>query len=105
MKQPDDRSRRCFLKASSMLGLAAVFSPATIGEAFADLKSKTTLKENTMTQASRYTTRVRAGKCNSSVSRETDDGARHSRALPHSGRAELMPCVLTGADRGASATT
>ena len=44
-----------------------------------------------------YTTRLRAGKCNSSVSRETDDGARHSRALPHSGRAVLMPCVLTGA--------
>jgi len=35
-----------------MLGLAVAFSPATIGEAFADLKSKTTLKENTMTQAS-----------------------------------------------------
>jgi pimeloyl-ACP methyl ester carboxylesterase len=28
MKQPDDRSRRRFLKASSMLGLAVVFSPA-----------------------------------------------------------------------------
>ncbi len=52
MKQPDDRSRRYFLKSSSMLGLAVAFSPATIGEAFADLKSKTTLKENTMTQAS-----------------------------------------------------
>jgi pimeloyl-ACP methyl ester carboxylesterase len=52
MKQLDDRSRRCFLKASSMLGLAVAFSPATIGEPFADLKSKTTLKENTMTQAS-----------------------------------------------------
>ena len=52
MKQPDDRSRRCFLKASSMLGLAVAFSPATIGEAFADLKSKTTLKESTMIQAS-----------------------------------------------------
>jgi pimeloyl-ACP methyl ester carboxylesterase len=52
MKQPDDRSRRCFLKASSMLGLAVAFSPATIGEAFADLKSKTTRKEKTMTQSS-----------------------------------------------------
>jgi uncharacterized protein (DUF1501 family) len=30
MKQPDDRSRRCFLKAGSMFGLAVAFSPATI---------------------------------------------------------------------------
>ena len=29
MKQPDDRSRRCFLKASSMLGLAVACSPGT----------------------------------------------------------------------------
>jgi pimeloyl-ACP methyl ester carboxylesterase len=50
MKQPDNGSRRCFLKAGSMLGLAVAFSPATIGEAFADSKSKTTPKENTMTQ-------------------------------------------------------
>ena len=35
MKQRDDRSRRGFLKASSMLGLAGAFGPATIGEAFA----------------------------------------------------------------------
>ena len=28
MKEPDNRSRRCFLKASSMLGLAAAFRPA-----------------------------------------------------------------------------
>jgi pimeloyl-ACP methyl ester carboxylesterase len=52
MKQPDDRSRRCFLKAGSMLGLAVAVSPATIGEVFADSKSKTTLKEDTMTQTS-----------------------------------------------------
>jgi pimeloyl-ACP methyl ester carboxylesterase len=52
MKQPDDRSRRCFLKASSVLGLAVTFSPGTIGEAFADSKSKTTLKEDAMTQTS-----------------------------------------------------
>ena len=52
MKQPDDRSRRCFLKVSSMLGLAVAFSPATIGEAFGDSKSKTTPKENTRTQTS-----------------------------------------------------
>ena len=36
MEEPDDRSRRCFLKASSMLGLAVAFRRATIGEAFAD---------------------------------------------------------------------
>src|SRR5262245_4877414 len=51
MKQPDDRSRRGFLKSSSKLGLAVAFSPTTIGEAFAGLKSKTTLKEHAMTQA------------------------------------------------------
>jgi len=50
MKQPEDRSRRRFLKASSMLGMAVAFSPGTIGEAFTDSKSKTTKKENTMTQ-------------------------------------------------------
>jgi hypothetical protein len=50
MKQPDDRSRGCFGKASSMSGLAVELSPAMIGEAFADSKSKTTQKENTMTQ-------------------------------------------------------
>src|SRR6202142_1178647 len=52
MKQPDDRSRRCFLKASSMLGLAVAFRPATIGEAFADSKSNTAQKGNTTTQTS-----------------------------------------------------
>jgi pimeloyl-ACP methyl ester carboxylesterase len=52
MKQPDDRSRRRFLKASSMLGLAVAFGPATIGEAFADSKSKTTQKEDTMSESS-----------------------------------------------------
>jgi pimeloyl-ACP methyl ester carboxylesterase len=51
MQEPDDRSRRCFLKASSMLGLAAAFGPATIGEALADSQSNTTQKENTMAQA------------------------------------------------------
>jgi pimeloyl-ACP methyl ester carboxylesterase len=48
MKQPDDQSRRDFLKASTMLGLAAVFSPGTISTAFADSKKK----ENIMSQAS-----------------------------------------------------
>src|SRR5580700_9177513 len=52
MKGPDDRSRRCFLKASSMLGMAVAFRPATIGEAFADSKSNPAQKENTMAQAS-----------------------------------------------------
>jgi pimeloyl-ACP methyl ester carboxylesterase len=50
MKQPQDRSRRCFLKASSMLGLAAAIGPATIGEAFANSKSDLAENENTMTQ-------------------------------------------------------
>jgi pimeloyl-ACP methyl ester carboxylesterase len=52
MKQPDDSSRRGFLKASSTLGLAIVFSPAAIGKAFADSESTTTPKEDTVTQAS-----------------------------------------------------
>src|SRR5258706_2234542 len=50
MKQPEDKSRRCFLKASSMLGLAVTFSPALLGEAFAHAKSDTAQKENTVTQ-------------------------------------------------------
>ena len=36
MKESDDRSLGCFLKTSSMLGLAVALSPASIGEAFAD---------------------------------------------------------------------
>jgi hypothetical protein len=48
--QPDARSRRRFLKASSMLGVAVAFGPATIGEAFAD--SRIAEKEDTMTQTS-----------------------------------------------------
>ena len=51
MKEPDDRSRRRFLKASSMLGLAVAFSPGTTGEAFADSQSKTIQEEDTMTQS------------------------------------------------------
>ena len=50
MKQPDDRSRRCFLKASSALGLAVAFGPVGIGEAFAGSKSETNPKEDAMTQ-------------------------------------------------------
>src|SRR5208282_3341654 len=52
MKEPDDESRRYFLKASSMLGLAVAFRPATIGEPFADSKFNAAQRGNTMTQAS-----------------------------------------------------
>src|SRR5271168_4464823 len=51
-KQPDDTSRRGFLKGSSMLGLAVAFSPGTTGAAFVDSQSKTIRKEDTMTQSS-----------------------------------------------------
>ena len=50
MKQPDDRSRRRFLKASSMLGLAAAFSPRTIAEAITNSNSKSSQMEDIMTQ-------------------------------------------------------
>lgn len=49
MKQLKDKSRRRFLKVSSMLGLAVAFNPGTIAEAFADSKLRTTKKENIMT--------------------------------------------------------
>ncbi len=52
MREPDGRSRRCFLKASSMLGLGAAFRPAMIGEAFAGSQSNTAEEENTMAQSS-----------------------------------------------------
>jgi pimeloyl-ACP methyl ester carboxylesterase len=52
MKQPEDRSRRSFLKASSMLGLAVAFSPRAIVEAFAASKTKTIQKDNAMKQPS-----------------------------------------------------
>ena len=51
MKEPDDRSRRSFLKAGSVLGVAAAFRPAMMGEAFADSKSNTTQKGTIMAQA------------------------------------------------------
>ena len=38
MKQPDDRSRRCFLKATSMVGLAVAFNSAAIVEAATRIK-------------------------------------------------------------------
>ena len=44
MSKPDYRSRRRFLKESSMLGLVVAFSPGTIGEAFAYSKFKTAKK-------------------------------------------------------------
>jgi pimeloyl-ACP methyl ester carboxylesterase len=50
MNERDDRSRRGFLKAGSMLGLAAAFGPATIGEAYVGSKSETT--GGTMNQGS-----------------------------------------------------
>ena len=49
MKYLHDRSRRSFLRANSMLALTAIVSPGTIAEAFADSKSKTTRKEETIT--------------------------------------------------------
>jgi hypothetical protein len=52
MKEADDGSRRGFLRATSMMGLAAALGPATIREAFADSKSNAAQMENTMTQAS-----------------------------------------------------
>ena len=51
MKEPDDKSRRRFLKTSSMMGLAVAFGPATIGEGFADSRSKTTYQEDSMTES------------------------------------------------------
>ena len=51
MTQPDDGSRRRFLK-SSMFSLAVTLSPNALTEVFADSKSGTTKKENDMTQTS-----------------------------------------------------
>src|SRR5262245_16599861 len=52
MKQPHVRSRRHFIRASSMFGLVAAFCPTLIREAFANPKLKTIKKENAMTQSS-----------------------------------------------------
>jgi hypothetical protein len=52
MEESDIRSRRRFLKVSSVLGLAVASRAATIGEAFADSKSNPAQKENTMDQTS-----------------------------------------------------
>lgn len=51
MKEPDDGSRRRFLK-SSLFGLAVAFSPSALTKAFADSKSNTNQEENAMTQTS-----------------------------------------------------
>src|SRR5215212_1256905 len=51
MKEPEERSRRRFLRASSMLGLAVAFSPGTMVEAFAGSKSRINEEDN-MTQTS-----------------------------------------------------
>jgi pimeloyl-ACP methyl ester carboxylesterase len=48
MKQPENKSRRFFLQASSMFGLGAAFRPATLSEAFAGLKPATPQAENAM---------------------------------------------------------
>ena len=50
MTQPDVKTRRHFLKVSSMLGLATAFSPRTIREVFADSKFENERKENSVTQ-------------------------------------------------------
>src|ERR1700722_4114584 len=52
MKQPDDKSRRYFLKASSALSMAAAFSPRMLGKAFADFKFQPSKTEGTTPQAS-----------------------------------------------------
>lgn len=50
MKPPGDRSRRRFLKESSMLGFAVALTPGTIVEVLAGSRSKLIQEENTMTQ-------------------------------------------------------
>jgi hypothetical protein len=51
MTRPHERSRRCFLKSSSVLGLAMAFNPG-ISNAFADSEFQTIPMEDTMTQTS-----------------------------------------------------
>src|ERR1700691_3211011 len=46
MKQPQEKTRRGFLKTSSMLGLAVAFGPAAMGDVFANSK------EGVMSEAS-----------------------------------------------------
>src|SRR5215470_16915712 len=50
MTHPDDKSRRYFLKVSSMFGMATAFSPRAVRNVLADSKIETKRKENSMTQ-------------------------------------------------------
>jgi pimeloyl-ACP methyl ester carboxylesterase len=52
LKQPDDRSRRRFLKASSIFSVAVAFTPSTITEAFTRSQIRIDQKENLLTQTS-----------------------------------------------------
>lgn len=52
MTQPDSKSRRHFLKTSSIFGLTVACSPATIHDAFAFSRGTTPREERTMTQTS-----------------------------------------------------
>ena len=52
MKETNNRSRRRFLKAGSILGLTAAFSPRTIAEAFTNSNLKTNQVANRMIQTS-----------------------------------------------------
>lgn len=52
MTQPDSKSRRHFVKTSSIFGLAVACSPATIHDAFAFARRTTPREERTMTQTS-----------------------------------------------------
>ena len=88
MKQPGDRSRRRFLKASSMLGLAVAFRPRTTGEAFADSQFKTIQKEDTMTQSS-ATQRAAHGLIREATCLSTNDGNSPANALWIGGFARL----------------
>src|SRR5258705_7832242 len=50
MNETENRSRRRFLKAGSLLGLSAAFSPRTIAEAITNSNSKSSQMEDIMTQ-------------------------------------------------------
>jgi hypothetical protein len=52
MTQPDSKSRRHFVKTSSIFGLTVAFSPATIHDAFAFSRLTTPREERTMTETS-----------------------------------------------------
>lgn len=52
MTQPDSKSRRHFVKTSSIFGLTVACSPATIHDAFAFSRRTTPREERNMTQTS-----------------------------------------------------